>query len=301
MITKAKSLFQISLIILLTVLMFFSASSSSSVSAATGITLSTYTGSPGDSVSISGTFDTVVSGAAIITFNDMYIGLVTISSGSFNSTFQVPVLPRGKYAVNVSVEGSSISLSEEFTIKPAIDIDKNTVKVGEQITITGSGFSSGNVAIYMDNGSTPLVITTADVSGVLNPVTITVPAANKATHILKAVDINGTAGAVFTTFNIIPSIELSDEISGAGAQITITGNGFTSSSMITISLNSVVVPTSSIVTDINGTFIANITLSLTIVKVNYTVTAADTTGNVAVTNLTIRQSISISQESRYCK
>ncbi len=297
MFTKVKRVFQIPLILLLAVLMFFSALPSFSVSAATGITLSVYSGSPGATVTISGTFDTVANGAAIITFDDVYIGLVTISSGSFNSAFQVPVLPRGKYAVTVAVEGSSISLSEEFTIKPGINIDKNTVYVGEQITIAGSGFSSGNVAIYMDNASTPLIITTADASGVLNPVTITVPAANKATHILKAVDATGAAGAVFTTFNIIPSIKLSDEISGAGAQITITGNGFASSSMITISLNSVVVPTSSIVTDINGTFIANITLSLSMAKGNYSITAADTTGNTAVTNLTIRQSISISKET----
>ncbi len=299
MITKAKSVFRIPLIILLSVLMLFSLLPSSLVSADTEETLSQYSGSPGDMVDISYTFGSVTSGLAVITFNGIYLGSATISNGTFTYTFQVPVLPRGKYAVTVAVEGSSTSLTEEFTIIPKISINDDEISVGEQLTVTGSGFSPGNVAIYIDNGSTPLIITTADASGVLNTVVVTIPPANKAIHILKAVDVTGNAGAVYTTFNIIPSIDLSDGISGAGAQITITGNGFASSSMITISLNSVLVPTASVVTDINGTFIATITLSLSITKGNYTITAADTMGNVAVKNLIIRQSISISEESGF--
>jgi len=299
MIKKAKLVFQIPLIILLAVSLFLSTLPLSSVSAATGITLSTYTGSPGDTVTISGTFDTVTSGVAIITFNNTYIGLAPISSGSFTSNFQVPVLPRGKYAVNVSVEGSSISLSEEFTIKPSISISKNTVTVGEQVSISGSGFSTGNISIYMDNAATPLMIASADNTGILNTVTITIPAANKATHILKAIDITGATGAVYTTFNIIPSIILSDETSGAGAQITVTGNGFASSSMVTLSLNSTALSTSSIVTDINGTFIANITLPINIAKGNCTIMPADSTGNTAIKNLVIRQTLAISKESGF--
>jgi hypothetical protein len=279
--------------------MLFSLLPSSLVSADTEETLSQYSGSPGDMVDISYTFGSVTSGLAVITFNGIYLGSATISNGTFTYTFQVPVLPRGKYAVTVAVEGSSTSLTEEFTIIPKISINDDEISVGEQLTVTGSGFSPGNVAIYIDNGSTPLIITTADASGVLNTVVVTIPPANKAIHILKAVDVTGNAGAVYTTFNIIPSIDLSDGISGAGAQITITGNGFASSSMITISLNSVLVPTASVVTDINGTFIATITLSLSITKGNYTITAADTMGNVAVKNLIIRQSISISEESGF--
>ncbi|NLL89774.1 MAG: hypothetical protein GX226_01510 [Dehalococcoidales bacterium] len=299
MIKKAKLVFKIPLIILLAVSLFLSALPVSPVSAATGITLSTYTGSPGNTVTISGTFDTVTSGAAIITFNDIYIGLAPISSGSFTSNFQVPVLPRGKYKVNVSVEGSSVSLSEEFTIKPSISISKSTVTVGEQIAISGSGFSTGNISIYMDNAATPLMIANADDTGILNTVIFTVPAANKATHILKAIDITGATGAVYTTFNIIPSIALSEETGGAGAQITITGYGFASSSMITITLNSTALPTASIVTDINGTFIATATLPVSIAKGNYTIMAADSTGNTATGNLVIRQTLSISKESGF--
>lgn len=300
MITKVKSVFQILLIILLSVLMLFSFLPSSLVSAVdTEETLSQYSGSPGDMVNISYTFGSVTSGLAVITFNGIYLGSAPISDGTFTYTFQVPVLPRGKYAVTVAVEGSSTSLTEEFTVIPKISISDDEISVGEQITVTGSGFSPGNVAIYLDNSSTPLIITTADASGVLNTVTVTVPPANKAIHIIKAVDATGNTGAVYTTFTIVPSIALSDSISGAGAQITITGNGFASSSMITIGLNSVVVPTSSIVTDINGTFIATITLSLSITKGNYTITAADTMGNVAIRNLIIRQSISISEASGF--
>ncbi|MCK9320110.1 hypothetical protein, partial [Methanoculleus sp.] len=83
MITKAKLVFQISLIILLTVLLCFTALPSSSVSAATSLSLSLYTGSPGTTVNVTGSFNTVNNGVATITFNDTYMGLATISSGSF--------------------------------------------------------------------------------------------------------------------------------------------------------------------------------------------------------------------------
>jgi hypothetical protein len=83
-------------------------------------------------------------------------------------------------------EGSSISLSEEFTIKPTISISKNTVTVGEQISITGSGFSTEMYRFtWIMPLLLPLLIASADATGILNTITISVPPANKATHILK--------------------------------------------------------------------------------------------------------------------
>ncbi len=297
MITKAKLVFQISLIILLTVLLCFTALPSSSVSAATSLSLSLYTGSPGTTVNVTGSFNTVNNGVATITFNDTYMGLATISSGSFSGSFQVPVLPRGKYAVSVKAEGSTESASTEFTIIPQISINDNEVSVGDQITITGNGFGSGTIFIYIDNTSTPLITTTADASGILNPLTITVPATNKAVHIIRAVDTAGVASSVYTTFTIIPKITLSDNTIGAGSQITVTGTGFASSSMITITLNAITMAMSSVVTDSTGSFLSAVTLPISMSKGNCTITATDNSGNVAVANLLIKQSISISKNT----
>jgi hypothetical protein len=296
MFTKAKTVFRFFPAILIS-LLFFSLLPISPVSATTGFTLSKYSGSPGDTITISGTFDTVSTGAAAITFNNIYMGLATISSGSFTDTFQVPVLPRGKYTVSITVEGSSVSLSEEFTVIPMIAINDSTVCVGDQIIITGNGFSTGTVYLYIDNSATPFITTTANESGILNPLTITVPSANKAVHILKAVDNAGTANSVYTTFNVIPKITLSDNTSGAGAQVTVTGTGFASSSMITITLNSITMSTSLILTDNTGSFIATFSLPITLSKGNCSILASDSSGNVATASLLIKQSISLSSDS----
>ena len=299
MYTRAKQIFRVFSGILIALLLFFALLPLSPVSATTSLSLSSNTGSPGTLITITGSFDTVSNGAATISFNGIYMGLATITSGSFSGTFQVPVLQRGKYTISVNPDGSTESVSSEFTIIPKLTISDSDVCVGDEVIITGNGFASGTVYLYMDNSATPLITTTAGETGILNPLTITVPAANKAVHILKAVDSAGIANSAFTTFNIIPKITLSDEMSGAGAQVTITGTGFASSSIITITLNSVAMSTSVILTDSTGTFIATISLPLTISKGNCSIIATDTAGNVATANLLIRQSISISDDSGF--
>ncbi len=295
MLINVKLVFASVPIVFCALLMLFASLPHSQVSAATGFTLSTYTGSPGDTVTISGTFDTVTSGLATIIFDGSYIGTSSISNGSFNDTFQVPVLPRGKYAVSVTVEGSASSYSTDFTITPDIYVNKNTVKVGAQITITGNGFSTGNVSIYIDNSTVPLVITTADSSGILNPITITVPAAINGMHHLKAVDI---VGSTSTAFYIEPSLSLSTDICGAGSQITVTGTGFAGLSIITVNPSGIIVPAgSTIVTDKTGTFIADIIIPLSTLRGDFNITATDNSNNSSSLDITIRQSISLRDDS----
>ncbi len=304
MIKKTNKVFEVALVALLAVILLFFAVPSASFSAANDLPLSQYSGAPGDTVEISYTFGNVTSGLAIITFNGTYLGSATIVDNSFTYTFQVPVLPRGTYTVLVTVEGSGASFSDDFTIKPKILInDKDTgleeiqVYVDDEITITGNGFRPGAVNFYLDNLPTPLAISSADDAGVLNPLTVKIPPANKATHIIKAVDSSGNTGSVYAQFSVMPNIILSDNSCGAGEEISITGNGFAGSSLITIKLNSVSLPTPSTVTDSNGSFTITITLPVSITKGNYSITATDTMGNENSTGLTIKQSISIDKET----
>jgi hypothetical protein len=297
MMVKVKPAFQIFFITLLSILLLFAMQIPVQVFAATSLSLSSNTGSPGTTINVTGSFDTVNNGVATITFNDTYMGIATISSGHFSGSFQVPVLPRGKYTLSVKPEGSTESVSSEFTIVPQISVNDNEVSVGDQITITGNGFSSGTVFIYIDNSSTPLITTTANESGILSPLTMTVPALNKAVHIIRAVDNAGTASSVYTTFSVIPKITLSDTASGAGSLITITGTGFASSSMIKITLNAITMSASAVVTDYTGSFISSVTLPVSMSKGNCTITATDNSGNVAIASLLIKQSISISKDT----
>jgi hypothetical protein len=72
------------------------------------------------------------------------MGLAYISNtGNFTGTFTVPDLQCGTYAVEVVASILTESLSAEFEIVPQINMSSSVVCVGEQITITGSGFSAG--------------------------------------------------------------------------------------------------------------------------------------------------------------
>ncbi|NLT28301.1 MAG: hypothetical protein GXX97_04425 [Dehalococcoidales bacterium] len=301
MIKKTNKVFKVALVTLLAGILLFFAVPNASFSASNDLPLSQYSGAPGDTVEISYTFGNVTSGLAIITFNGTYLGSATITDNSFTYTFQVPVLPRGTYTVLVTVEGSGASFSDDFNIRPKIYIDEQVegieAYVGDEITITGNGFSPGPVYLYLDNLPIPLIISSADDSGVLNASTVMVPPANKATHIIKAVDSSGNTGSVYAQFAVIPNIILSDNICGAGEEITVTGSGFAGSSLITIKLNSALLPTPSVVTDSNGSFTVTINLPATITKGSYSISAADTMGNENFTTLTIKQSISIDKET----
>ncbi|MDD4873650.1 MAG: hypothetical protein PHE15_01570 [Dehalococcoidales bacterium] len=295
MFLKAKQVFRPFPVIFILALLFIT---SLPVSAASNITLSSNTGAPGSTITVTGSFDTVTTGAATISFNGTYMGLANISAGSFTGTFKVPALQRGTYLVSVETAGSSERVYTQFTIVPKIIISASTVYVGEQISITGNGFSMGPVSFYLDNSSAPLITTSTDVSGILTPITITVPPANKATHILRAVDVTGFASSTYATFDVIPKIALTTLTGSAGDQIGVTGTGFASLSQITIKLNGTAVNNlSSIKTDNTGSFSTTFTVPSTISRGDCSIMVTDNDNNFTTTILTIRQSIALSETS----
>ncbi len=299
MITKVKSVFLIPLIVLLTVFTLFSTLSASSVSAAAGIVLSSDKGYPGETITISGSFNTVNSGLATITFNDSYMGLVNISSGYFTGTFQVPVLERGTYSVVVQTAGNTESVSTIFIITPHINLSTSAVQVGDEITINGNGFLEGEVFIYLDNSTTVLAETSANESGILDEVTVTVPAANKAIHYFIAADSTGYNNAAYATFSIVPRIILSSTVQeiSAGDSLNIIGSGFASSSIITVNLKGTPVNTnpSSIVTDDTGSFTASFAVPATMARGACSIMAIDTAKNFATYVITINEKITLSE------
>ncbi|MCJ7769698.1 MAG: hypothetical protein MUO92_04410, partial [Dehalococcoidales bacterium] len=189
----------------------------------------------------------------------------------------------------------------QFTVSPKINLSANVGYVGDQITVTGNGFNPSPVSLYFDNSTTPLATTTANASGILAPTTITIPAATKASHTIKAVDAAGSSGAVFAIFAVNPKITLSPAVGGAGDQIAATGTGFAGSSLITITIDGTAVSTSppSISTNNKGGFTASFVIPTNTTRGAHSVIATDLINSSATAILTVEDSITLSTTSGF--
>jgi hypothetical protein len=305
MFIKAKRFLRVFPAILVVASLFISSLPIFSVSAATdNIALSSNTGSPGDSVNITGSSATVTNNVASIYFNDFNTGyVVTIdNAGNFSGRFTVPNLKRGEYVVNIQI--GSTNFSPKFTIKPKITLAFNSfpVYVGDQITIHGVGFMTGPVSICLDDLGTLLATQSqpkADLSGNLN-VTITIPSATQGTHTIRAIDSTADINTdAHETFSISPRIYLSSPSGGVGDQITVNGNGFAGRSPITINLNGIPldINPSDVQADNKGTFVASFPIKSAIPRGTYAIMAKDLQNNQSIAYLNIVQSIAISANS----
>jgi hypothetical protein len=265
---------------------------------AVSITLTPSQGHPLSTVTITGSFST--SGSATISFDGAVIGSATVTSGSISGSFQVPLKPRGVYPVVAQIVVTE-SATAQFTITPRINLSASAGYVGDQITVTGNGFSPSPVSIYFDNSTTPLANTTANASGILAPVTITIPAATKASHVIKAVDAAGSANAAFASFAVSPRMTLSPSAGGAGDQITATGTGFAGSSSINITIDGEEVSTSppSVSTDNKGGFTAGFVIPADTSRGAHSIIATDLMDNSAAAVLTVEDKITLSASSGF--
>jgi hypothetical protein len=244
-------------------------------------------GPPGTVVYLSGTgFPT---GTVTIYFNTTQTlsGASSFSGGSTttgdfsNAYFVVPTIySRGNYVVWVNVGGET-SPAKQFTVTPGMVLSTSSASVGDQITITGSGYtSSGTVTIYLDSVSQQT--TTANIYGGFS-VTFTIPRMTKGNHTFSTYD-TGSGITTSAPFNLVSKLSVNPTSSAFGTPVTLTGTGFTASSAITVYLDNV--NTTSTTSDTYGGFtISNYTLPAT-TSGTHTLRAQDNTGNYVTTTIT---------------
>jgi hypothetical protein len=187
-----------------------------------------------------------------------------------------------------------------FTITPQVTLSASLGYVGDNITVTGSGFAaSSTVTVYFDSAAvvtTPTITTT--ILGTFSAVIFTVPASVRGTHIVQGYDVYGYSPSVanFTTYS---KITVTPASAAVGDNITISGTGFAALQSIAITFDGVAVVTTpvAVTTSTVGSFSpATFTVPASI-RGSHTIRAQDISTNSATATLTTTQSITLTPTS----
>jgi hypothetical protein len=190
------------------------------------VNLSPATGSPGTSVTISGSNFGATQGANTVTFN-----AITATPTSWSSTTIVAPVPAVAVTGPVVVTAGGLqSNSVAFTVTggstrgPVVtSVSPGAGPVGTPVTITGTGFSApqGTSTISF-NGTKATPTTWSDTS-----IVVPVPAGATTGNVVVTVGGVASNGAAFTVSTSVPTITaLSPQRGRTGTTVTISGTNF---------------------------------------------------------------------------
>ncbi len=153
------------------------------------------------------------------------------SAGSWQRSFQIPASARGSHKIDARGNSSSFADVQDafFTVTPVISLGKSSGSVGENITMTGSGFAANerNVTISFAGQEVAAdVRVDADALGRWEK-NFQVPQKPKGTYNVTAQGESTPRAAVRPlSFEIKPGLVLSSPQGHVGMNLTVTGGGF---------------------------------------------------------------------------
>ena len=217
------------------------------------------------------------------------------SVGSFTSTFTIPAVIRGNHTVKAK-DASNKEDTATFTIGEKITIVPASGLIGDEVTVSGSGFvASSNITIIFDGVAvitSPASVSTNNVGSFT--ATLTIPAASKGAHTIEAEDAGGNSAAA--TFTMGEKITIDPASGLVGDIVTVSGNGFGANKSIDFYLDGVAVSTDVADSDASGRFSGSLTIPATFAG-SHTVEARDSDGNSATATLTVEPQITIDPAS----
>jgi len=230
-----------------------------SVLGATGsFSLSAIQGAVGTQVRIQGEFFTEDS-YYTIHFGDSTLTPVNTSNmiqsgGVFDNYFIVPDKSAGWYSVWVTTEADT-SAAQSFKIitDPRITISISSGYVGDQVTVSGSGFPASSTAQIRFDGNSVGSSVSIDSNGTMPGTVITIPDATGGSHTFTARDSSGTITPSLS-YTVSPRITISPTLGGVGDQVVLSGNGFAASQSLGIYFDNVVMPAQAMETSAQGVF-----------------------------------------------
>lgn len=267
---------------------------SSSFTVTPKITLSASTGNVGDTVTVSGNGFAASAGITIL-FDDVSKGTTTTTTtGTFSSvTFTVPDSVKGNHVVKAQETSATTNYATAtFTVSPEITLDPTSGAVGDEVTVTGTGFAaSSDIIISFDGDEVDIGGDDSTSSKGSFESTFDVPEASRGGHTVKAEDEDDNYATA--TFTVGQKITIDPTSGSSGTTVTVTGTGFRASKTITITYNDTTVTTSpsSVTTGTTGYFTATFTVPAGLAS-TYVVAASDgsysaTANFVSTTDATI--------------
>lgn len=197
------------------------------------------------------------------------------SSGNILSSFSVPSVPAGTYTIRVQTSTAYAAIA--FGVISAIDLNVSSVIVGNQVTVTGTGFRSNRtVTIRFDNSQ---ITTTSTNNAGRFSTSFSTPEAPTGIHTITATDGTNTKVAELA---IIRSMTLAPSSGNVGTIVTVSGTGFNASRIVRIYYDGINVTTipSAITTSSVGSFSAKFTVPAGPTR-TVQVSASDSTGSTS--------------------
>ncbi len=150
------------------------------------------------------------------------------ATGGWQRSFLIPS-SEGSCKIDAKGDSSSFAAVRDvfFEVKPGISLDRTSGSLGQNITMTGSGFAASERDITVFFSGQPVRTgIRADNTGYWQE-NFSVPLMPKGTHNVTAEGESTLQGAVGTlSFNITPGLVLFPDEGHVGTDLTVTGGGF---------------------------------------------------------------------------
>jgi len=201
------------------------------------ISLTPYSGVPGDQLTVNGENFTVdkyvdvyydANGNGRLEDEEWMGDVVTDEDGNFHLSFVIPESERGVHVV-FAEDQEGKSAADDFTVEPGLRVSPEEGPVGTSVTVKGRGFAEDEQDIalryYLDgNYATIRANIGANVTGSWDW-SFQVPSSSQGTHRIDAVGEISTE-VEDATFEVTAGISLGKSSGIVGENITVTGSGF---------------------------------------------------------------------------
>jgi hypothetical protein len=260
------------------------------VAAAVEIELDPVNGNVGDQIDVS---FTNWEPETDVTYN-LFFGTIKVISGITENSkkhFSVPKLGAGEYKVTLRSGSATILSTAVFKIEPKITLNPKTARVGDKITISGTGFIANKSAtVYFNNAE--ITDYETDAYGSLSA-SFTVPEIVYGPGNFTVRDANNSAES---TLSVIPNIIPSTTSPAVGEKISLSGTGFSGLSKIAFYLDDASINTTAATNSV-GTFTEKQITIPVISAGTHVLTARDSNNHSTSITLNTSQSISLNPRS----
>ena len=161
------------------------------------------------------------------------------ATGNWEKSFQIPVSAMGSHKIDAQGASSSLAQVRDvfFEVTPGISLDKSSGTVGENITMTGSGFYANDRYIkilFAGKEVNAEIRVDADDQGHWSK-SFEVPDMPKGTYNVTAYGESTPKAAISApSFKIEPGIALSPNEGHVGTDLSVTGGGFAANKNVDI-------------------------------------------------------------------
>ena len=190
----------------------------------------------------------VASGTVTISYDSKSIATAnTDAGGTFTANLKIPASATGNHTIVASDTTNNATMTFNVTAAGSLSISNGNVS--DEITVKGSGFSSGKqCTVQWDN--TQIAAATTDVNGSFS-LTFKIPAAPRGSHV---VTISEGSNTIMQQMNVASAVKITPDSGNVGSTVTLSGTGFAAGKEITVKYDSVEVAKST--TDATGSFTA---------------------------------------------